>query len=162
MAIYMKLDSIQGNVTTKGYEGWIECLDLAFNGISSHIHQEIGNAMDRVLNHPVFGEIDIIKSLDRSSINLFEHAHSRQAIPEVEIHSVNTSDPVFTYAKLILKNAIVSHYSEFSSSLSQTKPREHITFTYTSLEKTYIPKNPDSTPDSPLTSGYNLAQGEAM
>jgi type VI secretion system secreted protein Hcp len=162
MAIYMKLDGLNGNVTTQGYENWIECMDITFSGISSHIQQEIGNDMDRIMNHPKFGDITIIKALDRSSIALFEHAHSRKAFSQVEIHNVNTSDPIFTYAKLILKNAIVSHYSEFNSTTLHAKPYEHITFSYTAIEKTYIPKNPDNSSGSPLISGYDLSQGEAL
>lgn len=162
MAIYMKLDSITGNVTTEGYSDWIDCIDLNFAGISSHIQQHIGNDMDRVVNHPHFGDVSIVKFIDRSSIALFEHAHSRKAFKQLEIHSVNTSDPIFTFSKLLLKDAIIRHYSEFSSNHLSAKPRERIVFSYTAIEKTYIPKNPDNSPGSPIISGYDLSQGEAM
>lgn len=162
MAIYMKADTLKGNVTTEGYEDWVDCIELNFSGITSQIQQYIGSNMDRVVNHPCFGDISIIKYIDRSSIALFEHAHSRNVFKKLEIHSVNTSDPIFTFAKLSLMDAIICHYSESSSCQLNSKPREHITFSYTAIEKTYIPKNPDNTPGSPIISGYDLSQGEAM
>lgn len=162
MAIYLKLDNIKGNVTTEGYQQWIDCIDLSFDGIHSDVQQHIGHDMDRVISHPFFGDIHLIKFLDQSSIALFEHAHNRKAIEHVDIHCVNTSDPIFTFAKYTLKNVIVSHYSEMTVQQLYAKPREFISLSYTALEKTYIPKDSDNKPQSPIISGYDLAQGEAM
>ena len=162
MSIYMRIEGVKGNVTTKNYSDWIECVDLDFSGITNTINLEIGNDMDRVLHHPAFGEVSVYKHLDSSSIALFEYAHNRIAIPKVEIHSVSSSDPIFTYAKLVLNNVIVSHFSEIAGDTLYSKPRESVAFSYTRIEKTYIPQNPDSSPGSPIVSGYDLAQGQAM
>ncbi len=162
MAIYMCIDGMQGNVTTKNYEGWINCIDFDFSGITNQVSQDIGNETDRVMHHPTFGDVSVRKSLDQSSIPLFEHAHSRKVIPQVQIHHVVTSNPVFTYSKLIIKNAIVSHYSELSSDILYSSPREFIVFSYMAIERTYIPRKSDNTAGSPVVSGYDLSEGEAM
>lgn len=158
----MKATNMKGNVTTKNYQDWIECLDCQFEGISNTINQDIGNDMDRVLNHPIFGKFLISKLLDTSSISFFEHAHTRKSITEIDIHYVNNSDPIFTYAKIHLKNALVNHYSDTSSLGIHAKPRELIILAYTSIEKTYIPQNPDNSPGSPIVSGFDLSQGQVM
>ncbi len=162
MAIYMKIDGLLGGVTTESYEHWIECDEIEFFGINNNIMQSIGHDMDRVINHPQFGEISIKKTLDASSIGLFEFAHNRKPIKKIEIHQLTTGDPLHVYAKLLLEDVIICHYSEFNSNTQITKPREHIRFAYTSIQKTYTPLNSDNTPGSPIISGFDLTTGEPM
>lgn len=162
MAIYMKIEGVKGGVTTESYEHWIECDEIEFFGITSNIMQHVGHGMDRVMNQPQFGEICIQKTLDSSSIGLFELAHNRKNIKEIEIHQLTTGDPLHVYSKILAEDVIISHYSEFNSTQQSEKPRENIRFTYTSIQKTYTPLNPDNTPGNPIISGYDLTLGEPM
>lgn len=162
MAIYLKVDGATGNVTTKGYEQWIDCQELEFAGISTTIEQTIGDDMDRVVQYPHFSLIQLTKHLDSSSIFFFEHAHNRQSLSSVDIHSVRVSDPVFTFSKIRLTNVIVAHYSEFMSAGHTAKPTEQIALSYTAIEKTYIPQESNGTTGSPITSGYDLATGKGL
>jgi type VI secretion system secreted protein Hcp len=162
MAIYLKSSKLSGNTSTSGYENWVNCHTIEFNGISSTVSQTIGNDMDRVIQHPNFGAIRLTKSLDKSSIALFEFAHSRQVIPEVDIHYVTTTDPSFTFAKLKLNDVIISHFSEYYGDGDQHKPSEQVMLSYTRIEKTYIPQKVDGSAGSPIISGYDLTQGQAL
>lgn len=162
MSIYLHIDGVQGNVTTQDYNDWIECMDCCFDGITNTVSQHIGSDMDRVIHYPKFGEISIHKALDKSSIALFEYAHNRHTIPTVDIHYTTSGNPIFTFSKMSLKNVIISHYSELNSDALYNKPQEHIVLSYTAIEKTYIPRNSDNIAESPIVSGYDLSQGQAM
>lgn len=158
----MQFGKMNGNVSTTGYENWIECHELEFCGIDNAVSQTVGNPMDRITNHPEFGMMRLSKYQDKSSISLFQSAHSHQVTPTVNIHYVNVTDPIFTFAKYELSQVIVAHYSELFTSMQHYKPLEQIVLSYTQLEKTYIPQKPDGSADSPLTSGFNLTTGQPL
>lgn len=162
MAIYMQLGSIKGNVTTSSYADWIDCQEVEFCGIDNTVSQRVGNDMDRVTNHPKFGMIRLSKYLDQSSIDIFQAAHKHQVIPSTDIHYVNVNDPIFTFSKINLKDVIVTHYSELYTSTQHYKPIEHIILAYTQIEKTYIPQATDGKAGSPITSGFNLSNGQPL
>jgi hypothetical protein len=60
MAIYMQLPGIQGPVTTKGYEGWIQISDLEFGGIQNGMQMQLGKQMDRFNQQPNFGQVVLV------------------------------------------------------------------------------------------------------
>jgi len=112
MAIYIKMEGIEGEVTTKGFEKWIEVYDVTFSGISSHVTTRLGRNEDRVLGLPAFGDMTLVKPADTSSIKLFEHAYSQTVIPKVTISYVTTGSTPEAYSKYELQQVLVSHYSE--------------------------------------------------
>ncbi len=161
MAIYLKSSALKGSVTAKGFENCIECLDADFAGVSRPTSMSVGKSMDRYNTTPSFGEITLVKYMDKSSIAFFEYAHNTKVIPELEIHYVITGDTPQTYSKTILKNAIVSHYREYKHQ-HQKQPIELINIAYTEMERSYIARNPDNTMATPLSTGYNLERAEKL
>lgn len=162
MTIYMHFGNSTGNVSTTGYENWIECFEIEFCGIDNAVTQTVGNPMDRITNHPDFGMIRLSKYLDRSSISIFQSAYQHKVLPTVDIHYVNVNEPIFTYSKFALSHVVVAHYSELFTNMQHYKPLEQIVLSYTQIEKTYIPQRPDGSADSPITSGFNLTTGQSL
>ncbi len=72
--MYMKVDGIDGNITAKGHEKWIEIYEFSYavgRGISS---SSPGNQSDREAGTPSFTEVSIRKAVDETSPKLFLEA----------------------------------------------------------------------------------------
>ena len=73
MAIYMKWDGIDGAVTTKEHEKWIELNSFQF-GVGRAIGTAARGAATREASEPHISEITISKRLDKASTKLFMDA----------------------------------------------------------------------------------------
>ncbi len=161
MSIYVKLDGISGDITTQGYQGWVECLHMYFGGASKKVSTTVGDTNNRVQSRPYFAEIALVKHSDCSSPNIFAAAHSSQPLDKIEIQFVATNDNPAPYEKYVLTNAYISHVSrEFS--VGQDRPLEFLTINFEKIETTYYPHNSEGQMGSPISSGYNLAEAVAM
>jgi type VI secretion system secreted protein Hcp len=60
MAIYMKIDGIDGSVTAKGFEKQIELHSFQF-GVGRAISMDSGNAANRSHGRPSLSEITVTK-----------------------------------------------------------------------------------------------------
>jgi len=159
--IYLKSQNIPGDVTAKGYENCVKIKKCAFEGIENPAHVSVGNKLDRTINIPTFSHITLIKLLDKSSPKWFEFAHSSSIIPSVEIHYVTSGDSPQTYAKTVLKNVMVTHYSE-DYDTSNGDSEETICLSYTSIQRTYTPRDTKNQLSSPLITGFDLETAQKM
>ena len=152
----MKLKGIDGEVSAKGYERWIELYDIDFGGLHIPMDNVVGKNQNRVNSKPRLGDITITKPLDTSSTRLFDRAHDAQSFPEVEIHYVTNGNPPIKYASYILHNVLLSNYSERHTG-SGDRPIEMLALNYLKIEKTYIPRGSDNQPKNPMIIGYDLS-----
>lgn len=161
MAIFMNIDGIHGSVTHASYRGWIELKHFDFTGITQHVEHVVGRMNNRVSSFPSFGQIEIYKQVDDSSLKLFQAASSAKVIPTIEIDFVTSGDPGFTYEEIELTNVIISHYQEVHSAGAQL-PLERMNLHYTEIQKTYIPRGANNTAGAPQRAGYDLAAGKKL
>lgn len=155
MAIFMKIAGVTGGVQAEGYQGWIEVQNLHFAGITNTMQSVMGKTQNRITRAPQFGEIYIIKHTDKTSIALFEKAHSAAVIPEIEIHFVQTGDKPTPYEKYHLHDVLISHLSNEHNARFQ-KPREHLHLNYKKINRTFIERKSDGSSGSPLITGFDL------
>jgi type VI secretion system secreted protein Hcp len=156
MAIYLKIPSTSGNVTTEGFKNWIEVSDIEFSGVSAPVNMQIGNSINRNSSRPKFGEVTIIKNQDQSSNVLFDAVHSGQSFDQVEFNYTSTGSQSVVYGKLILTNAMVTHYSDSHHGDAQGTPQEIVRFAYTKMQRTVVPRDATNKPGSPNSAGYDL------
>lgn len=161
MAIYLKVSSLNGNVTTQDYKNWINIHDLDFSGVSRNSHIRLGNVTGRNNNSPHFGEITVVKSVDSSSNAFLDAVTSNHTFSELEFHRVSDSANSTTYGKIILNDVIVTHYSNKQNQSSQ-RPQELVRFAYTKIQQTVIPIDENNNIGSPDTTGYNIETAEKM
>lgn len=140
MAIYMKFDGIDGDVTTKGFEKWIDLSSMQF-GVGRAITMTTGKAANRAHGAPSFSEITVSREFDMSSTGLLQSVVSGTDGKKVTIAIVETNGAELKkYVEYELEDTMVSSYSVSSGggvpsesvSLSYTK----ITMSYTASDKT--------------------------
>lgn len=161
MAIFMKVDGVTGSATHSGYEGWVSVKAADFTGIVQPVHQIVGRMKDRLSELPIIGQIEIIKEVDDSSLQLFQAASSGKVIPNVEIDFVTSGDPSFTYEKIALTDVIISRYREKHRD-GAVRPNEYIWLSYATINKTFYPRGADNTAGSPQRAGYDLSSGKRL
>lgn len=155
MAIFMQIEGIDGTVTAKGHEKWIDCSSMQW-GVGRAISNSVGTMDDREASKPSISEISITKQMDLSSTALFTEATIGKG-KKVVIHLCKTgSDEIETYQEYELEDCMVSGYSVSSGG---DRPQESISLSFSKILCTYTPFTPDGKAGSPNKSGYDVAAG---
>lgn len=154
MSIYMKIEGIDGDVTAKGHENYIEIFEFSFKVERAISSYEPGRETDRESTTPSFSEVSIHKYIDQTSPKLFLEACTGKA-KKVIIDFCETSDNLQTYMQFTLTDAIISSYALGGD--SDDKPRERITLNYAQIEQKFTPYDSKHNAKSPIPAGYNLA-----
>jgi type VI secretion system secreted protein Hcp len=164
MAIYMKIKGIDGHVTTKGYEKWIELDSVGFN-VNRSLSTTTGNVTDRERTKPTLSEIAIIKDIDKTTPDLFSAAcgtrENGKAIDEIDIHVCHTSgDSVKPYIEYTLNNVLLSNYQiQGDNKCEKARPQETISLNYDKIQMKYTSHDEKHGAGSPVRAGYDLSAG---
>ena len=161
MAIYLKASTLTGNVTTEGFQNWVEIYDLDGPTVSAPVQMKTGQASDRQGGTPNFEQISFLKPQDGSSTDFFNAVHSGRVFPSMEIDFVTTGTTPVIYAKLVLSKVAVTHYSQRHKG-SAGKPQEIIRLAYTQVEHTVIPRDASNNLGSPETTGYDIEKASKL
>lgn len=151
----MKIDGINGNVTAKGYEKWIELEELEYGlgrGITSH---EAGHQSNRGASAPSFTELTITKEVDETSPNLFLETCTGKG-KTVQIHFCETGDTIQSYLEFTFSDVLLTGYSFSGFSGDGRQPTERVSFNYTKIVQTYKPYDDKGAAGSQIAAGYDL------
>lgn len=162
MTIYMKIDSIDGDVTAKGYEKWIELSSIHF-GVQRNINTKPGKVINRESTRPAIKEFAITKHMDKTSPLLFTESCVGKAKSQVEIHICHTGDDISPYMQYTLNNVLISdyfvEYKENEDNQEQSTndhPQENITLNFDKIEMKFTPYDEQHNAQSPIPAGYDL------
>jgi type VI secretion system secreted protein Hcp len=155
---YIQIEGIKGEVTAKGYEGWIEVGSVQW-GVGRAISSPAGGA-NREASAPSLSEISLTKTLDSTSPKLFLNAvGGSENIPIVKLRLVDITAGTVFY-ELTLSNVLVSSQSN-SASPGDGRPQESISLNFTKIEMAYIPTDAKGAPGTPVRATYDLATQKA-
>ncbi len=159
MAIYLKVEGIEGKVTAEGHQGWIEVDSLQW-GVGRAISSAIGSSRDREASKPSISEVNTTKLMDESSPLLFTEACVGKG-KKVEIHLCTTgTDKIETFMEYTLEDCMISGYSV--SGTGDGRPTESLSFSFTKIEMKFIPYDDAGKPGSPIPAGYDLMLGKKI
>ena len=158
MATYLKYDGIDGDATHEDHKKWITVESLSW-GVGRAISTAVGSTMNREASEPSVAEVSITKTMDTSSVYLFQESCTGQAGKEVKIHLVSTGSPGKTYVEYTLSDTLVSGYSVTSGG---DRPAESVTLNFNKVLVKYIPLESNNESGSPVTKGYDLVTTKAV
>lgn len=161
MSTYLLLPNIKGNVQEKAHTNWIAIHSINFT-IDRHISTLPGQVYDRELSHPNISEMILTKSIDNSSVLLFQSACTAKALASATIDLCQTNHSGNAYAQITLNNIIITHYSLISEPEPQQRPLESFHINYDHIEFRYTPYSKDNKAQSPLTAGYDLKHAKTV
>jgi type VI secretion system secreted protein Hcp len=159
MPIYMKIDSINGEVTAAGYEKWIDVSSLQF-GIGRAISTPVGGGSKRESGHPSISEITLSKQFDTASIDLFSWSTAGASkLVKIDMVQTGDKDKVSAYLHFELTNTLISGYSMSSGG---DKPSESLSLNFTKITEKYIPYDSDNKAGQPIVKGYDLTTAKTV
>jgi type VI secretion system secreted protein Hcp len=157
MAIYVKYEGIDGEVTQSDHVKWLEVHSFQF-GIGRGIATPTGNAANRESSHASVSEIVVTKSMDSASPKIFTESATGSTGKKVEVHFVSTGDPGMTYAQYTLEDTLISGYSLSSGG---ERPTESISLNFTKIEFKMTPHDDKNKAGTPITVSYDLATAKS-
>jgi len=141
-AIYVKIPGLQGDVTTKGYEGYFTADSFSF-GVEREMKEsgEKGGTEDINIGVGELQECTISKSLDSASAKLAQFAINGNSMGTAEIDFVEVAGngEAHTYLKYKLDRAFVKSWS--TSGDADDRPTEEVAFYYNKIAFAYQPTN---------------------
>lgn len=153
MAVYVKIEGINGNATHENHKKWLDVSSLQF-GVGRAISTPSGSTANREASEPSVSEVTLTKLMDESSPHLLIEACVGAVSKKTEIHLVSTGSPGVTYAEYTLTNTLVSAYS---MSTGGDRPSESISLNFTKIEFKYTPYDDKHKAGSPIAVGYDLS-----
>jgi len=135
MAIYLKYDGIDGDVTTKGYEKQIEILSATL-AASRSIRISARREVNRETSEPSMSELHLAKEWDPvSSSKLFEESVAGKLNHKAVITFTNTVEgSVEKYMEIELTDAGVSNFQVSAS--SDRAPNESFSLNFAKIQYT--------------------------
>lgn len=158
MAIYVKIDGIEGDVTKKGHENWVDVQSMQF-GVDRSISTPTGRAANRETSEPNVSEVTLMRELDKSSPLLFKEAVVGRQGKKVQIDLVATGDPGELYMTYKLDNVLVSGYTVAANETG--RPTETISLNFSKIEMSYTARDAGNTGKAALRCEYDLATAKA-
>ncbi len=135
MALYMKMEGIEGESKDKDHPNWTDVHSCSF-----HIHKPGGGATGQSRRRGVakVEDITFTKEYDKGSPKIQEAVLQGKVMSKVEIHGTATyGDARATYLKLELKNVSITSHSFSASSHGDAIPTETFSLNFDELKHTY-------------------------
>jgi type VI secretion system secreted protein Hcp len=152
VAIYMNWDGITGDVTTQGFEKWIELTSFQW-GVGRGIGSAMSGQASRESSIPSVSEIVVTKRMDGSSPGLWTDSVAGQLNTTVKIAFTTTSQGATTqFLNYELTNTGLSGYSLSSGG---DMPTESLSLNFTKVVWSFTGTDP-SVSGTPVTQGYDL------
>jgi len=155
MSMYMQIQGIEGDVTAKGHEKWIQIQNLEFK-TTRHLKTQPGRVIDREGSRPELSPIFICKQMDKTTPLIFSEACAGKAKASVKIHLCTTNDTLMPYMEYTLSNVIVSSYA--LESIPDEYPHERFALNYDKIEMKYTPFDENHKAQSPIPAAYDLKE----
>lgn len=134
MAIYMKYGALDGEVSTSGYEKWVECFSFQW-GVGRGISSGGGGASKREATAPSISEITVTLSMDTfSPLILIEAIGGKAVQVKLDLTQTNDAGTHVAYQKYILDGCLVSGYSV---SAAGDRPSESLSLNFTKITSEY-------------------------
>ena len=152
MAIYMNWDGVPGDVTTQGFEKWIELTSFQW-GVGRGIGSAMSGQASRESSIPSVSEVVVTKRMDGSSPGLWTDAVAGQLNTTVKISFTTTAKGETTqFLNYELTNTGLSGYSVSSGG---DMPTESLSLNFTKVVWSFTGTDP-AVSGTPVTQGYDL------
>lgn len=161
MAIYMQYngDAIKGDVTSEGYQNWIDISSLQF-GVGRAISAATGSMSNREVSMPSVSEVVVTKMMDASSALLLKESFAGSEGVSVILAIVRTGkDKPEEVGRISLENVLVSG---FSISSGGDRPSESISLSFAKIEFDLKGADAANKNGTNVKVGFDLAAGKSL
>jgi type VI secretion system Hcp family effector len=162
MAIYMHVDGVKGNVTSKQHHHWIQLQSINWQVAKKAIN-DVGRVALRSFNAPLFSPFLITKKIDNASALLFEKSCEQQKTFKILIHVLQASASGMPFLEYELDGVIIGEFEHLLSGDSHVDDLlETMALYFHHFKMRYIPRDAMHQATSPFTAGYDLKKMESL
>jgi type VI secretion system secreted protein Hcp len=160
MAIYMKYDGVDGDVTAAGHEKWIE-LHSCQLGVHRNVTSGAGRGVNREAAAPSVSEIVVTKDQDCASTGLFKASLWGEG-KKVKIDFCKTDqNKVENYLQMELENTLISSYSvSGSGGDSHGRPMESLSLNFQKITYVTTSMDKDNKTGKPERAMWDLSEAK--
>jgi type VI secretion system secreted protein Hcp len=157
MAIYLKFDGVEGDVTTKGFEKQIEILSFSF-GAKRNIKTAARKDTNRENDEPRLSGVSLVKLWDAtSSPKLFEESVAGKLNHKATITFTTTSEgAVEKYLEIELSDTAISSFQMSDGGVD--KPTESIGLNFAKIQYKPFTVGADKIAKAGRTVTYDLSK----
>ena len=155
---FLFLAGVPGESYENSHEGWIDILSFNYSIKAPHISaQSYGGAS---AERPELGDLVVIKSLDRSSPQIYLLTSNSQMIPEARLEILSDGIMVMQY---LLKDVSIRSVQVLGRGASNgQKPLEGVALSYSKILWSYTPQDQSGNPDAEIKTGWDLQRAMSV
>ena len=163
MALYLKLDNLQGDVTEKNYKGYCAIYSMNFPAVTNGGGNAIGRSEYHAGGIPRISTVQMIKPMDSLSLLLNAAATSGRVFKEVIFvdTGAQTSDNHVPFLQTTFKNVRITYYAKKHMG-EGIMPSEMITLSFSSYSDRITGKNADGSYKTSQSAGFDLEKIQAL
>ena len=136
MSIYIKYADHKGSVTTKGFEGYSECLSFSW-GVNRQMTTAAHGASNRETGQVAVSEIHVTKVMDAASTKLLHEAWGGKLNAKTIFKWTTMSEKgIAEYLTYELEGTGISSY-QIGASDGESLPMESISLNFTKITETF-------------------------
>jgi type VI secretion system secreted protein Hcp len=158
MPIYMKYDTIEGDVTADQHTKWIEVHSFQW-GVGRGISSPTGASADRESSAPSVSEITVSKATDIASTKLLNEAYQGEGKTVTIDFCKTDKGSLEVYMEYTLSDCLISGYSISSGG---DRPSESLSLNFTKVEFKNIGMTDVNETGQPDTVTYDVAQAKVV
>ena len=156
MSFYLKIDGIDGNVSSQGHTGWIGVNSLQ-HGVKRNLNVTPGKVADREGTTPQISELILTKKVDKASPRLFAASCSGGSQGTILIHACHTGSQLETFLQYTLSDGVISNYEVIGMSDEHSQElQEKLHINFTKMEMKFTPRDASNRAGHPIVSSYDL------
>jgi len=160
MAMYMKIDGIDGEATAVGHDKWVD-IDSITWGTNRALSSNTGTSQDREGTLANVQDVTITKLMDVTSPAIFQESVVGKS-KTVQFHIAKQgSDGPEVYMEYTLTNAMISGY-QVSAAGDSGRPMESLSFNFTKVEMKYTPYDDQHNAGTPVPAGFDSTTGNKI
>lgn len=151
---YLKLDTVDGESTRKGFEKWIEIYSFSLGASNP---SNIGSGAGAGAGKVDISSLNVMKKSDATSPKLFGACCSGKHFPKASlVLNKAGGDAAVDYIKYEFTEVFVDSVQWSGSSGGDDTPTESLSLAFASVHITYTPQKADGTKGSAVVAGWNV------
>lgn len=149
---YLKIEGVDGNSTSR--PGHIDVLSFSFGASQNAVYGAGASGKEAKAGRADFSNLTIMKVLDKSSPELFDHCSTGDILKKVTLfYDKPVKDQQQDYFKVELSDALIT---SVQLSGSNENPVESVSFAFQKVLVGYAPEKDDGSLDGFVERGYDL------
>jgi type VI secretion system secreted protein Hcp len=158
MAAYIKFDGIDGEVTEKDHDKWVEV-----SSFSNSAHKGGGGqtGSQRVAGVTIFEDINLSKNSDKTTPKLLKAMAEGKSFDKVLLHvTVTTDSGPQTIVEYELKHVYVTSYS--IAGHGEGRPGENMSLNYEEIKIQYFPVDAKGKKGGGIDFAWSVPKGKTV